>query len=798
MEKNSEIGIRLILSNSSKSKTYNTHLKNIKSSDMKIINTKIEIGEVVPGKKEIYIKTTTLGTDSDYTLVEVELCWQNPNGELCETKDLIEVLSQKKDVDWEQISRLQPYTLEQVEKEEDFVGRVNTFDQMYSRLTSTILESSIIWGQKRVGKTSIAKVLEEKIKKNANYSVVYVLIGEQDKRSVEKFLDTLYNSINSKLIKQLKLDYTRIDIPQNDGSLYPIFKYFDIIDEIKPGKRIVILDEFDELPPDLIRYNENSDTFYHNIRAISNRKNIGLIFVGGENIRQIIEASDRLNKFGNYRVDYFNKENNWEDFVDLVQRPAKGNIEFSPEAIEEIYYYTEGNPFYTKMICKDLYVKACKNKNSYIIALDVKKSVADLIDSENNLSDTLTLQHVNHFWKDGIIVDDQAKRDQIETMRRKFLLIFSDAKRNKDQITSSDLTTDNYLSSGIDIQSILESYQSRSIIIDDNGYLRFKPRLVEKWIIEVGMKQISTSFLDEEAVKFLKEKEAGLYVTDKEIILLIEKWENYKGSKIETGHIRFWLDQFKGNKEKRLMFTLLEHIKFYHESDVREKLRAINTKVGTFWHKKEIDEGYQRKRDDVIVSAFGSPAKSGASMCRKFINENNIYSDWAINAPEIKDILANDGKYKDVKTIIFIEDIIGTGRQICEGYRSFIEETHKILSSRDINVFIAAICGTENGKRNIENCIQEYSIEAGVYIIDSLIDSDKCFNENSSVFENDEDRRKSLSIAQEYGKKVDKKQPLGFEDSQLLITFFDTCPNNTLPIFWSLEKGWKPIFPKYG
>jgi hypothetical protein len=57
-----------------------------------------------------------------------------------------------------------------------------------------------------------------------------------------------------------------------------------------------------------------------------------------------------------------------------------------------------------------------------------------------------------------------------------------------------------------------------------------------------------------------------------------------------------------------------------------------------------------------------------------------------------------------------------------------------------------------------------------------------------------------------YENKKTKLHPLGFENSQCLIGFEHSIPNNTLPIIWadkeytknSTKKFWQPIFPRYG
>ena len=91
---------------------------------------------------------------------------------------------------------------------------------------------------------------------------------------------------------------------------------------------IIILDEFDEIHPDMVQINSSiGRTFFNNIRAMSSTGYVGFILVGGENMQIIRESTDQLNKMSVFQVDYFDKGQYWPDFQDLVRRPVEDTIE---------------------------------------------------------------------------------------------------------------------------------------------------------------------------------------------------------------------------------------------------------------------------------------------------------------------------------------------------------------------------------------------------------------------------------------------------------------------------------------
>jgi hypothetical protein len=52
----------------------------------------------------------------------------------------------------------------------------------------------------------------------------------------------------------------------------------------------------------------------------------------------------KLNRFARIGLDYYSREDEWADYVQLVRQPAQGIITWHEEAISEIFNVTNGNP----------------------------------------------------------------------------------------------------------------------------------------------------------------------------------------------------------------------------------------------------------------------------------------------------------------------------------------------------------------------------------------------------------------------------------------------------------------------
>ena len=120
------------------------------------------------------------------------------------------------------------------------------------------------------------------------------------------------------------------------------------------------------------------------------------------------------------------------------------------------------------------------------------------------------------------------------------------------------------------------------------------------------------------------------------------------------------------------------------------------------------------------------------------------------------------------------------------------------LNSNDglLTEYSANICGLESGREAIEAIKHDLYFDFDIYICDVLNNSNRCFSEESSIF-TIEERKTARDIAHKYGSKLDKRQPLGYADGQLLVVFRDTCPNNSLPILRDTKKFWIPLFRRH-
>lgn len=725
-------------------------------------------------------------------LVSFKLIWKDYQGEVQSKDFLFEFIGQNSNIDWDGLRYEEPYTWEPVDTEEKLVGRREILDQLWIKtVIKDKISSFYIYGQKRVGKTSIVKTLKTKILKSnfTNFIPLYLEGGEYKDPQLSRTIQNLGETICTK-IKGYDKRFADIEIPKFDGALSPLTRFLDRVAVISPETRILfILDEFDEISTELFKRGEISDSLFLTIRAISNKPNYGFLLVGGEKMDFIISCQgEQLNKFQSIRVDYFDKEKYWTDFQDLVCRPVNGILEITDNALDYLYAQTSGNPFFSSIVCAELFSIMVERRDAHVTELEMKQAVKQVIETNGT-------QIFSHFWEDGIRWSAE-KEEEISITRRKILISiartiikYEEAKREN--------VIDGILKIGITevsaIDNINEFIERQIITEQPSNVYKFKINIFSNWLMEKGISAIITTLSDAEKVRQNNILEEESIVKAEEIIEMLKYWHPYDGREVTSDMVRQWLNQFGENIKQRAMFKILRNLTIYGEYNIKQKMKDIHKHVlvseKLIWKQEE----GKKKRDDILVSYLeNNISKSGAEYARLFTDQNNIY---AYNAIEKEKILLTIKQNENIKVLLFIDDFVGTGKSISDNLKDFLTDNPE-LKELNVKVYIGAITGFLEGKdRIIQQCI-ELGLNVDVYICDPLHEENVCFSDKSIVFKNQNERMLAKDIAYEHGIKLVKDNPYGYGNCQATVVFPSTCPNNCLPILWAKSENWIPLFPR--
>lgn len=275
-----------------------------------------------------------------------------------------------------------------------------------------------------------------------------------------------------------------------------------------------------------------------------------------------------------------------------------------------------------------------------------------------------------------------------------------------------------------------------------------------------------------------------------------------------------WLDNFKdSDKEKLHALYLLSKFTYFGNLEIRAMLKAIYRDL----YKYPIIENIRKTNDDTTDDSFlkdqfelyrnrtrflgvGNPSESGVHLLYYFRQENTLPKTFFIHAHELfnskysVDEKRMEQTWADdsINHVVFLDDFCGKGTQAICYITELVKQIKELNNSCQVDYFV--MVANRDGLKNVKK-------ETGVDCAKAVFELDetfKSFSSNSRYFANVKegiDKDFCKQMCEKYGDKraKDAKSPLGFNDDELLLSFFHNTPNNTLPVFWT-DKDWYPIF----
>lgn len=731
----------------------------------------------------IPIKTKNPFTGNLFSIYEIT--WTNWENKTCSCDGYIEFnCEKKKNINWDKFGKENRYNLKAITKDEDFAGKEGRIDPIVNDIEVN-LQPSWLTGQKRTGKTSILYGVKRALERLNEFIIANTSYGRFSHAEPKTLIDQLVTVLIEQFIKTGEL---KINIPSPNGSLVPLVKFIEDVHYMTGKKLYFMIDEFDELPIDFYKPNPISNSFWQSMRTISQLEYAGFLLVGGENIEYLKTAwGQDININTTHHSDIF-KENEYDDFKSLIQTPTINELDFQADAIQTIYFITGGNPFFAKLLCRVIQKHACQKHNTFISSIEVEDAAIDLISGD------LQMDHFQHFIKDGIKMDSSNAEKHL-LLRAKFLYLISLSLMGKSQISQYELRKRS-IEHGItdeDFNNILTEYRSRKIIKAVENRIEFQIPLFGNFLRSRGNIEVQRFFKGDEELESRLVQEEFLRIKVPEVQELSTKWEIYQDDIIKPEYIIRFIEQFDGVQLQRKVFEFLKKIRFITYKDLMVPL--------TDAHKHAIRNARWEKakgtsvRHDIFVSYLDGVGKSGAWIARKYLEINQISKENILELSKVQGIQnSSSQQYEHMRVLIFVDDFAGTGNTLYElilKNRTTLEYLTKVKNIKII-VFVA-FC-LEEGREFLLKKIDELKLDIDFLSGYIMREEEKIFSKKSRYFDDETEKEYLKAVFTNYGSRLVKNFPLGYNDSQVAIIFPVNCPNNSLPILWESNPSWVPLF----
>lgn len=724
------------------------------------------------------------------------------SGQVHTFPDTLRILPQKVQPDWKLLLSNPPYSINPIRVRENLFGRDAQLNSLLLRAAAG--SSTFVWGQKRVGKTSLLQVLKSELDHRAQFVCVFLRMGQL----AEMHEGQIAVTIADRLIAATP--HPGIDPPDESafgaglGGLVPIVETLAMR---LPGWRfLVIIDEFDDLDPAFYT-GERGRLFIKALRSLSE---IGLtfFFAGSERMGVIYERhSMELNKWGSLFVDTIESAH---DGRELITRPVEGAIEYENAAVDDIFTLCSGNPFFMHLICYSLFERCIGERRTFISSASVESHL-------NGFMKSLAQTNFAHYWEDNPTLERQDNR---QLAAENCLLLSCVATVGTPSFSVDDLLqaqdTLNLSSrerlSSREIASVVQRLRARKVLLltGEAGQFRVTVPLFALWLIshaELVLLPIWRQFTQDKEVR---QKEGGVVsslvaVVEPQFPIpeddLLAATQNlvFCGKQKDVAEVRVWLRQFDDDNRIEIAFALLKRLteRGYVSDGARELaisklVEAVNAKRvsmgGRMW---KVVKG---RKDNLCLSYVDSELKSGASLTREIVKRLNPGKSGS--ASEISSWIRSHAQSDAM--IVILDDLSSTGRTIRNGLQSWLRENQEVLAPflKERRIMLGLLYATGSALDSIAEVDERISILPA-----NMLGSDVfAFDPDAGIFQNAAELDFARDVMLQIGRELTPQNPLGFGDQGLLFAFHNTVPNNTLPVFWSNgrvnERPWKPLFSR--
>jgi hypothetical protein len=716
----------------------------------------------------------------------------------------LQVEQQSSQPDWAALEQEPPYSINPIRQAEKLFGRNRVLSELV--LHAGQRKSTFLWGQKRIGKTSLLQVLVDQLRKRENYACAFLRMGEL--RALHE--GQIAHTIGKRLAVEAALDPQMVpsegELGAGLGRLVPVIERW-----LRTGPRLKLvcaIDEFDDFDPAFYT-GERGKQFVLALRSLS-EEGLTFFFAGSERMNAIHERHQmELNKWANVFLDRIEAR---EDCKDLVERPVAGRIEYQRECTDAIIEYSGHNPFYMHLLCAKILSTVCMQERRTFV------SETDLPFVKERLQTEIAAANFAHFWQDNPELDPGERARQTA---ENCLILACVSHRRQDFTTLEDLLAVQEQQElgpteqlGPErIRSTVARLLNRRVLSQSTSRrsLGIALPIFRDWLVLHGERHL-LSIWREHCREVGPVSQAALPITSvlvdasfpisEDDLLAVSQNLVYLGKQKDVAEVRQWLLQFDDDTRIELAFRLLGRLAesgYVSQGADTNALATLGEMVESNRAKREVVwKRIGGRTDNLCLAYVDNEEKSGAEVARELAKRLRPGKRGPLE--DVKDWVHRhtDGD----SLLIVVDDFSGTGTTIAKGLEKFVlrASTSPAIAQFLKEGWVACylLYAFPEGLETLQNRFPTISFNA-VHVFGEDVRS---LHPEAKLFENETERLFARDMLLQIGRELYPANPLGYGDMGGLVCFHDTIPNNSLPIFWCDgtvgEKQWRALFPRLG
>ncbi|MDX1978727.1 MAG: tetratricopeptide repeat protein [Bryobacteraceae bacterium] len=250
-----------------------------------------------------------------------------------------------------------------------FVGRQDVIQLVEDELFSPDRNAVVIFGQRRIGKTSILLQLRRRLAPSL-FLPVYFDLMDRAHQPMGQVLHEMAAAISAEIGMPVP-DAQLFD----DEGVYFRREFLPALNAKLPEDRrpILLLDEFDVLDPETERQLPQSAagrTFWSYVRRLmEGESRLGFVFVMGRKADELSADVKAAFKAARYKKVSFLDDKHARELIGTAA--AEGTLQFTDAAVNRILQLTSGHPYFTQLVCQLVWDEAWSRNPSSTPRADV-------------------------------------------------------------------------------------------------------------------------------------------------------------------------------------------------------------------------------------------------------------------------------------------------------------------------------------------------------------------------------------------------------------------------------------------
>ncbi len=757
--------------------------------------------DLAPGTERL-IRIALSNAPSEGALkLEAVLECETANGTQLKFEQELEFEQQRTQPDWDRLLMSPPYAINPIREKKDLYGRDSVLAALELHVSNET--STFLWGQKRVGKTSVLQVLAAKLNERGDFACIILRMGEL--ASLHE--GQLGHTIATRLIATLGIVHEVPGEEEFRAGLGRLVPYVEELERETDQKMLLIIDEFDDLNP-AFYLGERGKQFVKALRSLSE---VGLtfMFVGSERMNSIYQNhSADLNKWVNSSLDRIEVSTDCEA---LIKEPVAGKIEYEPDAVKSIVEYCRGNPFYLHLVAGKVFQRCAQERRTFV-------GTSDFDYVQRSLVRELGPTNFAHFWEDVPVLDPNDKQRSVANnclFLSCIATLGSGEYESLDDLVEAQVQIDLEMHERLslkDLREVENSLVRRRIVARTNrGGRNCKVELpvFRDWLLENGEAELmpiwrsiqkDLDLVDSDQKKSsLTIIESSTFPIEEDELLSVSERLIYLGKQKDVAEVRQWLRQFDDDGRIEVAFLLLKRLAesgFINGGANVNGLAKMDESLSA--RRQDIGEGvwrmFRRRKDNLYIGHVDSDTKSGAATARELAKRMSPSKCGPADGmlTWVKSRLDKD------PFLVVVDDFAGTGNTLTKGLERLWSMEKDLFSKLAEQGRI--VCCLQTAFPEAINQVKLQFPKVQVLPMTIFDEKVKAFASDAGIFEDKGEREYAQDVLLQIGRQLVPQNPLGYENMAALVSFHNTIPNNTLPVFWAAGKvngrEWKPLLPR--